>query len=73
MAQMHHDPYPDLLRRDQIQAYFFKRTGTLVTLHRIGRWIAAGEIPMIRRPRRYGGGWFTRKAWLEALIARHSD
>jgi len=66
------DPYPDLIPRTQIQTYLRKRTGTLVTKHRITRWITTGEIPMIQRPRWAGGGMFTRKVYLDTLIARHS-
>jgi hypothetical protein len=66
------DPYPDLVPRKQIAQYLFKRTGTRVSEQRIGRWIAAGEIPMIRRPRNRGGGLLTRKYYLDELISRHS-
>ena len=66
------DPYPDLIQKDRIQQWLYERTGTRVSKCRIGRWITTGEIPLIQRPRRYGGGQYTRGVYLDALIARYS-
>jgi len=66
------DPYPDLLRKDQIQTYILKRTGTLVSKQRIGGWIARGELWIMQRSVRYGGGRFTRKLWVDNLIKKYS-
>ena len=65
--------YPDLIRREQIQAYLRKHTGILVSKQRIGRWITAGEIRLIKIPQRQGGGWWTRKSYLNELIRHYSD
>ncbi|MBE3045968.1 hypothetical protein IMZ48_26200 [Candidatus Bathyarchaeota archaeon] len=64
--------YSDLVPRAQIQTYLRKHTGQLVSKNRIGRWIAAGEIRMIKVPCAGGHKWFTRRAYLESLITRYS-
>lgn len=64
--------YPDLIQRKQIQTYLRKQTGVLVTQCRIGLWIARGEIPLIHFPKKEGGGYYTRRLWLDTLIKRYS-
>jgi len=65
-------PYKDTLLREQIADYVHRRTGVLLTKYRIGRDIRCGAIRTIKRPRIYGGGVFTRKAWLEDYIRDNS-
>jgi hypothetical protein len=43
-----------------------------VTSHRIARWISSGEIPLIKYPKREGGGYYTRRLYLDNLIKRYS-
>jgi len=67
-----HNSYPDLVSKEQIQTYLLKRTGVLVTKQRIGRWISSGEIRLIKFPRREGGGHYTRRLYLDALVRKYS-
>jgi hypothetical protein len=64
--------YPDMIPKKQIQTYLRKHTGILVTSHRIARWISSGEIPLIKYPKREGGGYYTRRLYLDNLIKRYS-
>lgn len=61
----------DLLALDQIQGYIRKRTGTLVSRQRIGRWINRGELVVMRLPGRKKYR-VTRKAHVDDLIRRYS-
>jgi hypothetical protein len=65
-------PYPDMVPKDQIQTVILKMTGTLVTKRRIGDWISQGEIRMISVPCCGGHKWYTRRTYLEGLIARYA-
>ena len=65
--------YPDLIRRDQIQAYLRKQTGVLVSKQRIGRWIAKGELRTVAEPCAGGNRWYVTRRSLEALIRRYAD
>jgi len=64
--------YHDLVPKNQIQTYLLKHTGQLVTPRRIALWIKSGDIPLIKFPRREGGGLRTRRVWLDALIRKYS-
>lgn len=71
---MTHKPpawHKTLIPRAQIQAYLFKRTGTLVSKRRIGDWIARGEIKQISVPCGGGYKWYTTRKYLDALIDRY--
>jgi hypothetical protein len=61
----------DLLALDQVAAYIIKRTGTLVTRTRIGRWINSGELPTLRRFGR-GGYHVTRRCYVDDLIRKYT-
>lgn len=66
-------PHPDWIPRNQIRAKLRKMTGVLVTETRIGRWIARGELKMLKAPYRAGYKWYTKKEWLAALVRRYSS
>lgn len=70
--QMQAVPHPDWIPRSQIRAKLHKMTGTLVTEHRIGRWIARGELRMLKLPHGRGYSWYTKKEWLADLVRRYS-
>jgi len=61
----------DLLLREQIIPYILHQTGTLVTPCRVGRWIASGDLLMLRLPGRpsYRA---TRKPYVNLLIKKYS-
>jgi hypothetical protein len=61
----------DLLNLNQIQNYIYRRTDTLVSKQRIGRWINQGELVVMRLPGRRGHR-VTRKAFVDDLIRRYS-
>jgi hypothetical protein len=58
--------------RDRIQAVIRKRTGVLVTEQRIGGWITAGELRMLKVPSGRGYKWYSTPEWIDDLIRRHS-
>jgi hypothetical protein len=62
----------DAVPHNQIQTHIRKMTGTLVSKQRIGRWISAGELRMLKVPCRGGYRYFTRMAWLRDLIEKYS-
>ena len=62
---------PDLLLREQIVPFIYKRTGVYVTETRIGRWIASGDLLMLRRTGR-GGFYATRKRFVDDLIKKYT-
>lgn len=66
-------PYADSIPKDRIAAYIYKRTGAQVSRQRIARWINSGQLAMMKRPRCLGGGCFTRKKWVDDLIAAYAD
>jgi hypothetical protein len=65
-------PRPDWIPRERIRAAIRKRTGTLVSEQRIGRWIVSGELQMLKAPSGRGYRWYTTGAWLDELIRRYS-
>jgi hypothetical protein len=65
-------PYPDAIARDKIRDYIHRKTGVMITACRLSRAIASGELLTMRRPRKLGGGEFSRKAWVDDYISRHS-
>lgn len=65
-------PYSDLVQLDKIQDYLYRKTGTLMKRPRIKECVRSGAIETITRPRRYGGGTFTRKTWLDKFIEKNS-
>ncbi|MEN6534525.1 MAG: hypothetical protein ABFD89_12735 [Bryobacteraceae bacterium] len=64
--------YPGYIPRKRIRAVIRKKTGTLVSEQRIGRWINTGELQMLKVPSGCGYCWFTKDAWIEDLIRRYS-
>lgn len=65
--------YPGFIPRDRIRAVIRKRTGTLVSERRIGRWINTGELRMLKVPSGGGYRWFSKDEWIDELIRRYSD
>jgi len=65
-------PYDDVVTIDGIQDYLYRVTGTLLKKPRIRRYVRSGAIRTITRPRLYGGGIFTRRAWLDDFIRENS-
>ena len=65
-------PYPDAIARDKIRDYIHRKTGVMITKCRQSRAIASGELLMMTRPRRLGGGVFSRKSWVDDYIRRNS-
>jgi hypothetical protein len=61
----------DLLLREQIIPYIAKQTGTTVSPCRVGRWIASGDLLMLKRSGR-GAYYVTRKCLVDQLIAKYS-
>jgi hypothetical protein len=59
----------NVVPRKQVRAWLLKHTGTSVTEHRIGRWIAAGELRTITPPR---GGLYVTVQSLNDLIRRYA-
>jgi len=65
-------PYKDVVTRDMVRDYLYRRTGVLVKEPWIEEQIRSKALRTITRPPRYGGGTFTRKAWLEDFIRMNS-
>jgi len=65
-------PYADVVPVDRIQDYLYRKTGTLIKKPKIGGYVRSKVIRTITRPRRCGGGTFTRRAWLDDFIRRNS-
>jgi len=65
-------PYDDVIPLEKVQDWLYRRTGTLVKEPWIRKQVRSRALRTITRPRRYGGGTFTRVAWLEDLISRYS-
>jgi hypothetical protein len=65
-------PYPDLVGRKEVRDYLHEKTGQLVSEQRIGKWISEGEIRMVSVPCSGGYQHYTRRVYLNELIARHT-
>ncbi|NOQ21597.1 MAG: hypothetical protein GQ565_02955 [Candidatus Aegiribacteria sp.] len=65
-------PYDDAVPYDGIQAYLCRKTGVVLTPQQIGKHITSRNIRTVTKPRKYGGGVFTRKAWLDDFIEKNS-
>jgi hypothetical protein len=65
-------PYTDLVPRDKIQDYIYLKTKVILPRMYVMQLIGRGRIRTITRPRRYGGGMFSRRAWLDEFIETNS-
>jgi len=65
-------PYNDVVPIEKVQDYLYRKTGTLMKEPWIKKQIRSRALRTITRPERYGGGTFTRRAWLDDFIRRYS-
>lgn len=65
-------PYDDAIPLGRVRDWLYTRTGVLVKESWIRKQVRSRTLRTLTRPRRYGGGTFTRQAWLEDLIQVYS-
>jgi len=65
-------PYDDVVPYDKIRDYVYRKTRVMLPPRQLRRLVNARELRTIERPRRFGGGIFTRKQWLDEFIKANS-
>lgn len=65
-------PYDDVVPYDKIQDYVYRKTHVMLTPYRLRRLVTTRKLRTIERPKRFGGGVFTRKQWLDEFIRANS-